>query len=263
MVMRCMPLCLLVFLGLALLHSQAVASGIPVVDAALNSQAVIQVANQIKAYAAMIKQLQNEAAQIQNQIQQIQHAATTVQHGAQNLVQLKVSNLQDVLGLMDQLEGKLAQAQAIHNTVGQSVSDVQRLYPRMVGQVDAGQQRTLALQWAAAQRDAATVAVRTQAMQDTQKAYRREWNEVLTAAKAAKGNLEIEQANAEALGLVGTQLAGIEAQLATAARQQSQRDLREASMMEAEATAAVANGRAVNPDLYTPDGHALAMPQTR
>jgi conjugal transfer/entry exclusion protein len=258
--LRRVTVCVLLSL---LLTTQVQASGLPVVDAALNTQAMIQVENQIRAYAAMLKQLQNESVQLQQQIQQIQHAATTVQHGAQNLVQLKFSNLQDLLGLMDQLEGKYSQARAIRNTVAQSASDIQRLYPQAMQQLDAAKQRELALSWAATQRDVAGVAVRAQAMQETQQRYRQEWQQLLMAAQASKGNLEIEQAQMQALGQMGMQLAGIEQQLATNNRQLSQRELREATQMELDAAAALSSGREVDWSHYTPQGQAFAMPQTR
>jgi hypothetical protein len=237
------------------------ASGLPVVDAALNSLGLIQLQNQIREYAAMLRQLQNEAQQIQNQITQIQHAASTVEQGARNLLTLRVNNARDLFGLVDQLEGKLAQAQAMGYTTERAMAQAKDLYPRIMGVLPAAEQRVLALRWNEVQRDNALVAVRTQAMQTAQQQYQQKWHDLLEKAAVAQGNLEIQQVQAQQQGLIGTQLLSIEQQLATSARQASARDLRDAAQREME-QAAVSSAVEVIATTYESQGRLLPMPRT-
>jgi P-type conjugative transfer protein TrbJ len=207
-------------------------SGIPVVDAALNALGLQQFAQQMRDYAVMLKQLENEAQQLRNQMQQILYAYTSVQQGVTNLARLDLNNAAQVMGLFDQLQAKIAQANAIGYTVQGAIDGAQRLYPQVSAMLDQDKQRVLQLQWAAAQRDSAKIALQTQAIRDSQAVYQRKWAEVLAAAAAAQGNLQIEQANAQALGLLGGQLAAIEQQLATQGREQSQQALKQAATTE-------------------------------
>src|SRR5262245_22364595 len=168
------------WLGLAPAHA-----GLPVFDEVLNAQAILQLKQQIAQYAQIIKQVENEARMIQNQIQQIQHAATTVQHGATNLLKLDFSNAQAVLGLMDQLNAKIREIEGIQYTITGAVQQAKSVYPSISSALDVDERRVLNQQWASTQRDAATVAVATQAIVESQRATQQQWQDLQRAAEAA------------------------------------------------------------------------------
>lgn len=234
----------------------------PVVDAALNALGLKQIEQEIKEYAAVLKQLANEATMIENQVRQIQYAYSTVQQGAQNLLRLDLNNASSVMGLINQLEGKLAQIDAIGYSAQGAIDNMTRLYPTISARLDADAQRVLALTWSQAQRDNAKIAMQVQAIRESKDTYNQRWTEVLNKAYAAQGSLQIEQANTQALGLVGGQLVNIESQLAVIGREQTSRNLRETTLMEMEQRANEVSGRATD-TTYEARGRLLTMPRTR
>jgi P-type conjugative transfer protein TrbJ len=220
-----------VSMGLSVLVAHA---GMPVFDEVLNAQAILQLRQQIAQYAQIIKQVENEARMIKNQIDQIQHAATTVEHGARNLLKLDFSNAQAVLGLMDQFNGKLAQIEGIEYTLSGAVASARRLYPQVATPMAAADKRALDLQWSGTQREAARVAVETQAILEQQRQTRQQWRDLYEAARTAEGSLQVQQALFQAQALQGAQLGQIEQQLATAGRLQAEKTLKEAAETEIE-----------------------------
>ena len=101
------------------------------------------------------------------------------------------------------------------------VNQAQGLYPRIQGVLTAEQQRTLILQWAAMRRNAAQVAISTQAIRDAQSRYQQQWADLLGAgARRQKAHVQVQQVTMQAQGVIGHQLLAIEQQLATQAREQ-------------------------------------------
>jgi P-type conjugative transfer protein TrbJ len=242
------------------MQSPAWAGGIAVFDAALNTLGLNQIMNQIKEYGAMLQQLQNEANMIQNQIQQIRHAATTVQHGVTNLTRLDFSNIRSLQGLIDTLNGKLAAADMIGYSLEHAWQQAESVYGKVSAPLDAAQQRQLWLRWTQAQRSNAQVAIQAQAIQEQQRDLHDRWEAVLAKARSAEGNLQIGQANAAALGIVGAQLQGIELQMATANRLQAQREMRDAAQIEMTQEALVIGGREFD-TIYEAQGQIVRLPR--
>jgi P-type conjugative transfer protein TrbJ len=202
-------------------------------------------------YAEQIRQYNEQIAQTKNQMEQIRQQAI-------NLMSLRLNKAQDLLYLQRQLERNLAQARWISYNANRASSQAAGLYPKITGVSDAAQRRSLERQWAAAQRDSAEVAIATQAIEERQARYQQEWATVLDQAAAAQGNLQIEQANAQGLGLLGGQLQSIEQQLATQARERSQQAMEGASRTEMEQQALEHTTGSMD-TTYTPQGQRLRL----
>ena len=213
-------------------------------------------------FREMIEQSQNQVRQIYNQIEQIRHAATTVQHGATNLLTLDLNNMADLLALSDQLERKLQVMDGIGYQSDQAWQQARGLYPQITGVLNGKQQRDLKRQWAAAERATAKTALETQAIAESQRQYAQEWQEALSAAVQARGAHQIAQAQAQMMGLQGSQLQQIQQHLATAGHEQTLKTLRDASDTEMEVAAAERATEPYNLTGFTPAGRLLPMPRT-
>ena len=227
------------------------AATIPVIDTATLAQMAQQAQQQINMFREMIEQTKQQVMQIYNQIQQIEHAARTVEHGAQNLLTLDLDSWQALLALSDQLDQKLAYAESLGFQSGQTWQQAQQLYPQITGVLNGKQQRDLKRQWAAAERQTAHVALETQAIAESQRQYRQEWQEAMAAAVQARGAHQIAQAQAQMMGIQGNQLQQIQQHLATEARHTTERTLREASETELEVNAAERATEAYNLSGYS------------
>jgi P-type conjugative transfer protein TrbJ len=216
--------------------------------------AVIDVDNIAQSVLEYKKQIEQYA----QQIEQTQRQIDLVFQGQKNLATLKLNNVQGLRSLYQQLDAKLSQAQGLGYQADQVWQQAQALYPKMTGTRTAAQQRQLERTWAAAQRNAASIALQTQALQRSQQVYEAQWSEVLAKAAAAEGNLQIQQAAVQGQGLLGGKLMAIEQQLATQARETSQRNLREATRSEMEQNALEVTGQAVD-TTYTPQGTPLTL----
>ena len=100
-------------LCLLLLPRLGLAGGLPVFDAALNTLGIQQQWMQLKELYEMVQHTANQIQQIENQVRQIEGMYTQIEQGARHLARLDVSNATDLLGLLHQLESKLAQAEYI------------------------------------------------------------------------------------------------------------------------------------------------------
>lgn len=215
----------------------------------------VLIGKQALEYAAQLKQYAEQIAQTKNQMEQIRQQAI-------NLMSLRLNNAQDLLNLQQQLESKLNQARWISYNANRAVSQAAGLYPKIAGLPDAAQRRSLERQWAAAERDSAEVAIATQAIEERQARYQQEWATVLNQAAAAQGNLQIQQANAQGLGLLGGQLQSIEQQLATQARERSQQTMKGATQTEMEQRALEQITQGYERP-YTAEGEIRKMPSLR
>ena len=201
------------------------AATIPVID-------VSAIAQLVTAYRTQVMQFAEQMQQTRNQVTQIQHEIEMISQGAQNLLTLDMNKAADLLRLTDLLQNKLNQAQALSYSAQRVVTQAQELYPQIQGVLDPAQQRALYLQWTMAQRDSARIALSTQAITTSTATYQRQWTDILNAARAAQGNMQIQQAQAQGLGVMGTQLQAIEQQLATQGRLQTQLVLEQAVRTE-------------------------------
>jgi P-type conjugative transfer protein TrbJ len=210
-------------LALLLCLAQPSQAQLAVVDASTLTQLVMQLKQQVESYRQLYEQTQQQLHM--------------VWQGGQNLLKLDFTNLQDLLALEQQLNGYLRQAQALTYRPEQVWSQAQALYPKVAGLLGAADQRALEQQWAGARRDSARIALLTQAIQTSQAQRQQEWQQVLARAQQARGQLQAQQAQVEAQGLLGNQLMGIEQQLATQAREHSQRSFEDATLQEATSNA--------------------------
>lgn len=234
----------------------------PVIDTAALVESVKQFEQQLSMYREMIEHTRQQAQHLQQQIQQIHHAYTTVQQGARNLLTLDVTNLADLLTLSDQLARKLDHAESLGYQSAQVWEQARGLYPQIQQAMNGQAQRDLRRQWAAAQRSSARVALETQAIAAEQRRYAEEWQEALQWAAQARGALQIEQAQAQMLGIQGSQLQQIQQHLATQARHATEQTLEKASQTELEMAVAETVTTPYNVQGFTPAGRLLAMPRT-
>lgn len=239
-------------------HASAFTVSAPLVEA----QQLIQLKQQVLEYVKVVEQITNQMTQIENQVRQIEHAYTTVQHGVTNLARLDLNNVTDLRNLYGQLQGKISQAEYVGYQVNQSWEQARNLYPNTIRVLSAEQQRILNLHMADVKRDAARVAIQTESIQRTQERYQQRWEQVLNAAHLAQGNLQIQQAQAQALGLMGSQLSDLRQQLATQARQQSLQAMEETSKTYLEQTAIAHTTGELTVAGYKSAGKLLPMPRT-
>src|SRR5262249_8828861 len=129
-----------------------------VIDVSAIAQMVVQYATQLKQYAEQAQQTYNQYAQIKNEV-------TMIEQGLTNLKHFDVHTAAALLSLGQQLQSKLAQARLIGYEANLVVSQAQGVYPRVTGLLTGQQLLATRQQWAAAQREAATVALQVQAMQ--------------------------------------------------------------------------------------------------
>jgi conjugal transfer/entry exclusion protein len=243
------------------LPSLSTATGLPVVDVDAGIKLLLQYKQQLVGYLESVKQTAYQVQQIENQVRQITGMYTQIEQAAKHLMHLDLNHAADLLGMARQLESKLAQAEYIGSRANSRCPRRGGLYPRIQGSLTAAEQRRLTLQWAAMRRDAAQVAISTQAIREAQARYQQQWADILRRAYAAQGALQIQQAGVQAQGVMGHQLLGIEQQLATQARERSEQAMETASRAEIEQHLLQ---QAMEPlsTAYTPQGRFLPMPRT-
>jgi P-type conjugative transfer protein TrbJ len=219
---------------------------------------VSAIAQMLTQYSMQVQQYGQQVQQTYNQYQQIRNELTMIQQATQNLQHFTLDNAAALLSLSQQLQGKLAQARMIGYEANLVVSQAQSVYPRITGVLSGQDLAATQRQWAAAQREAAAVALQVQAMQADHAATMARIAELVHASSQTQGNLDSQQALAQGQGIIATQLEGVQGQLATQARLQALRTLEEASMKEATSQALQA-ARAPLDLSARPAGHILSL----
>lgn len=241
------------------------ASGLPVVDVGAIAQAAVQYKQDLLGYAKQLEQYRQQVEAYKRQGEQLYYDYQSVVQGAKNLASLDIRKAESLLGALgqvqDQLYSKLGQIDSLGYRASQVWSQAQGLYPRIQGVLDGDQQRALRLQWSEVKRESARISLETQAIKETQGQVRQQWQRVLGYAQSAEGNVQVQQVGIQAQGLLGVQLQAIEQQLATQAREQSQRALEEAATVEMEQAAITRAMQPLNLD-YTPRGRLIPLPRT-
>ena len=147
---------------------------LPVVDVAAIAQFVQQLEAQAQDYANQVLQYENQIRQIYNQYDQLKYAYETVKHGVQNLQQFELQYMTSPSELWGLLQSKLSQAKQIGYTVDRVVGQAQRIYPTVTTAMTPQAVRSAERLWSANKREAAQVALQTQAIQrEQQEALRR------------------------------------------------------------------------------------------
>lgn len=225
---RLLVLCCVVFLP-----TSAWAGGIAVFDANQAMQQALIYKQQLAEYAKQLQQYQNEIAMLSNQVKQIQHLATSVEHGARNLVTLRYSSVQDLLRLGQQLQQKLSQAEMIGYQVTRATTNAETLYPRVASLLTGPQLREYERTWAQAQREETQIGISMQSIYESQQQQMARITALTLAAEQARGNMQINQVQAQmaATGLYTQE--DIRAQLATMGRLQAVEAGRTAVLREA------------------------------
>ena len=213
------------------------AASLPVIDIGAITQAITQYRTMLQQYVEQLKQTQQGIDQIKNQMQQSQYAYDQVQQGIKNLQHLDINNAGSLWSLGQQLQDKLRQADLITYDASRAYGQAQQFYGKVSGMVSGPQLRQMQRQWAGVQREAGQVGVAVEAIRQQQADLMVRQRDLLNKAASAKGNLDIQQAQAQLQGLQSQQLHSIENQLATMGRAQAVQTLEEAVMKEATAAA--------------------------
>jgi chromosome segregation ATPase len=221
------------------------AAGLPVVDLGAITQMLTQYRTQLQQYLENLKQTQQGIDQIRNQMEQIKYAYDTVQQGITNLQRLNLDFSGPIWQMGRQLTDKLSQAEYISYNAETAFGQAKRSYEQ-VSRVLSGQElRQMQQRWAGVQREAGQVGVAMEAIRQNQALLLQQNRELMARAVEAKGNLDIQQTQAQMLGVHGMQLLSIENQLATMGRMQAVESLEAATMKEATAAALAQAGATV------------------
>jgi P-type conjugative transfer protein TrbJ len=194
-------------------------------------QNTLTATNAIRQVAQQAQQLTNEATQIANQIQQIQQGTT-------NLARLPLALSQELAGLLGQYQQYLSQAQGI----AYQYSTVQGQFDRLYGALQRRQPQHMvvyAQQLVAQLRQASGAAMQSQAVVERLAAGRTSLQRVLAASEAASGNLEVQQAGNQLVGVLATQQAQLIELMATTGRAQTSLIAAQATFDEASRSNAV------------------------
>jgi P-type conjugative transfer protein TrbJ len=190
-----------------------------VYDAAVDLKVWMQYGTQIEQYAEQVQQTKQQIQMVANQLK--------------NLKNLNFNDATSLLGLFQSVQGKYNQARQLGFQAQNVLAQAQALYPRVQSVVPGATLRQYQQRWAAAQREAAAIGTQIQAMQGQQQALMQKSANLLTQGAGASGNLDIQQAQLQMHGLVLTELLSLEDQNVIQGRQQSMKDLKDATMEEA------------------------------
>lgn len=218
--MRTLAVLLVVLLSLG--QAQVVVAQLAVAE--VNSVAILF--NNVKSAIAEAQQVVNTYTQIQNQVRQIQHQVT-------NLQRFDLNYVTHLLNLGGIISGVLKQARGISYDLDSAVAEFDRLYPAIQGAVAHGRMLQFRLDWATQRQQAAQVGMQVQAVTSSLDQTYTKLCELLNQAVAAKGNLDINQIQAQQQGVTQGILLQIQQQLAGNARGATSREAEDAALTSA------------------------------
>jgi P-type conjugative transfer protein TrbJ len=202
---------------------------IPVTDAGLNAQGVIEIAqtaltaaNTAAQYIRQGEQIVNEYNMIRNQIIQIEHEVTNLQRIPQGL------NFMDTISAYgNKINGLLGQANAVSYELDQATKDFDKLYRQAATVATAADVMTLRQQLLTARLQAAGMGVQMTAVRTNLSDVYTRVCALLNGSWTANGNLDSQQIAAQQQALLLHSQQAAQAMLATQARLQAQREAEE------------------------------------
>jgi len=218
-----------------------------VIDVSSIAQMVVQYATQVKQYAEQVSQTYNQVQQLRQQVAMVEMALRNLQH-------FNVNDIQHLLSLGQQLDGKLAQARMIGYQAQTVVGQAEAVYPKVTRALSGEQLIQTKQHWAAAQREAAQIGLQVQAIQGDHDATMQHIATLARASSATDGSLAAQQAQAQWSALQAAQMENLQGHLATLARLETLKTLEDASQKEATSQALSQAWAPLDGD-YTPTGH--------
>lgn len=218
----------------------------PVIDIESIFHQILAYEQQLKDYAELIKQTQQQLVM--------------VQQGIRNLQRFPVNEAQRLWALMQNIQDPFRTATQIGYEMDRVVAQINSVYPQVQG-VLSGQAITERLRRAAStQREAVAVAAQVQAIQRQAQDQAQRIRDLVNASNSTYGNLDTQQAMAQIQGAMATEVTNMEVQLATQARIQALKAAQEADLATATANM-LDEARGTVDTLYEPAGKLLRLGQ--
>jgi type IV secretion system protein TrbJ len=196
------------------------ARALPVFDAAVYGQTLLEASRAL--------------TQINNQIQSLQNEATMLQNMANNLKRLDYNSVSRMTTGLQQVDSLMLQAQGIAYNINTTNSQYQSLYPRQYADATTSNQLVLdaKTRWLASMNGyQQTMAVQSQVVQNVQ-SDRGLLQDLVTQSQGAEGALQAQQATNQLLALSTKQQLQIQTMMAAQFRAEATEQARAAESQE-------------------------------
>jgi len=196
------------------------AAAIPVFDASVYSQALLNASRAL--------------AQINNQIQSLQNEATMLQNQARNLKKLDFNSVGQLTGGLQRVDGLMLQAQGIAYNINTTNTRFQNLYPQEYSDAVTSDQMVIdaRARWQESMNSYQhTMGVQSQVVQNVQD-DRELLQELVSQSQGAEGALQAQQATNQLLALSTKQQLQIQTMMAAQFRAQAAEQARSAASQE-------------------------------
>lgn len=196
------------------------ARAIPVFDAAVYSQTLLEASRAL--------------AQINNQIQSLQNEATMLQNMATNLKKLDFNSVTRMTAGLQQVDTLMLQAQGISYNINTTTTQYQSLYPQQYADAVTSNQLLMdaKARWLASMNGyQQTMSVQSQVVQNVQN-DRGLLQELVTQSQGAEGSLQAQQATNQLLALSTKQQLQIQSMMAAQYRAEATEQARAAESQE-------------------------------
>ena len=212
------PSALIVFLTTILIVMPARA--LPVFDAAVYSQTLLEASRAL--------------TQINNQIQSLQNEATMLQNMATNLKKLDFNSVSRMTAGLQQVDALMLQAQGISYNINTTTTQYQSLYPQQYADAVTSNQLLMdaKARWLASMNGyQQTMSVQSQVVQNVQ-SDRGLLQDLVTQSQGAEGSLQAQQATNQLLALSTKQQLQIQTMMAAQYRAEATEQARAAESQE-------------------------------
>lgn len=212
------PSALIVFLSTILIVMPARA--LPVFDAAVYSQTLLEASRAL--------------TQINNQIQSLQNEATMLQNMATNLKKLDFNSVSRMTTGLQQVDALMLQAQGISYNINTTTTQYQTLYPQQYADAATSNQLMMdaKTRWLASMNGyQQTMSVQSQVVQNVQ-SDRGLLQDLVNQSQGAQGSLQAQQATNQLLALSTKQQLQIQTMMAAQFRAEATEQARAAESQE-------------------------------
>jgi P-type conjugative transfer protein TrbJ len=191
-----------------------------------------------------------QATQIANEVLMIANQVTALANDAKNLASGTFSMVGDMAGSMDQYTDLLREADGLTFQVSGLSAQYAKLYPTYGRGMDSRTLVTDSAKWREQVRAALASAMQSQAIVDRLAGQQERLTEAIQASQRAQGNLEVQQATNQLIGLLVEQQGSL--QQIQAASHRAQASMLASQLSAEEAARANAEKFFGNMERYTP-----------
>lgn len=196
------------------------ASAIPVFDASVYSQTLLNASRAL--------------VQINNQIQSLQNEAAMLQNMATNLKKLDFNSVNQLTGDLQRVDSLMLQAQGISYNINTTTARFQNLYPQEYSAAITSNQLVMdaKTRWLESMNSyQQTMGVQSQVVQNVQ-SDKQLLQDLVNQSQGAEGSLQAQQATNQLLALSTKQQLQIQTMMAAQFRAQATEEARNAEMQE-------------------------------